>query len=86
MKFEKLIMRVIIRSAVVLAFVALLSFMEPTIANDIALGQMQNSDEAFAIMSAYNSFRQFSSITSFALIAWYIGMAARDVYIFIKEQ
>lgn len=84
MDLKRFIFRMVVRSIIVVAIMVMLSVMQPVITNDIALGQMQNSDEAFAIMSAYNSFKNFSRIAGFAVLGWYIYAAARDVNKFFK--
>lgn len=86
MELKRLIFRMVVRSIIIAVILTALTVMEPIITNDIALGQMQNSNEAFAIMSAYNGFKQFGNIAGTIAVGWYIVTAARDVYKFVENE
>ena len=57
-----------------------------TVTNDIALGQMQNSDEAYILMEKYNQVRTTSSYLYAASTAAYVIGIVVDVYNYIKYK
>lgn len=84
-QFVKKVSRKIILFAVLMFIVAAL--MQPVgvvISNNIALGQMQNSDEMYILMDTYNKVRSIVSVAFTGIILLFTGTIARDIYKFVK--
>ena len=79
----------IIVSTIIFCFLTILFVfvLENTVVtNDIALGQMQNSDEAYILMEKYNQARATSSyLYTAAAVAYVFGIVV-DVYNYIKYK
>lgn len=66
--------------------IVLLTFVQsPTITNEIALTQMDNSNEMFILMTAYYNLRPLVGVVITIVIISYIVMIARDICKFIKS-
>ena len=57
----------------------------PMLTNEIALGQMENSDGLFLAMEMYNQLRPIGSAISGVIILLFTCTIARDTYKFIKS-
>lgn len=57
----------------------------PIVSNNLALGQMQNSDEAFVIMNTYNKFRPIFNYTMVGICVLFVISIVKDVIKFIKN-
>lgn len=58
----------------------------PIINNDLALGQMENSNELYLLMETYNKIKHFVSIIYGLITGWFAGSTIYDVYNFIKTK
>lgn len=56
------------------------------ITNDIALGQMQNSNEAYVIMGMYDNMKHIISIVYNCITVCFAGTIIYDIYKFIKTK
>lgn len=56
----------------------------PIASNQMALGQMQNSDEMYILMDTYNKVRPIVSVAFAGIILWFTSTIARDIYKFVK--
>ena len=66
--------------------IVLLTFVQsPTITNEIALAQMENSNELFILTTAYYNLRPLVSVIITIVIISYIVMIFRDICKFIKS-
>lgn len=54
--------------------------------NYTALGQMQNTDEAFVWMNTYKNIRTIANISMVAVSALFVYTIVRDTYKFIKTN
>lgn len=87
MKFALKILRRLILYLVTLALIAAL--LQPVfivIENQVALGQMQNSDEAYVALNAMNVLNSIRPATYFVLWFLFTCTIARDTHKFIKEE
>ena len=57
----------------------------PIVSNNLALGQMQNSDEAFVIMNTYNKLRPIFNYTMVGICVLFVISIVKDVIKFIKN-
>ena len=58
----------------------------PIITNDIALGQMENSDTLYMLMDTYNQVKHFTSIIYGCITVFFAGTIVRDTFKFIKTK
>ena len=58
----------------------------PIITNELALGQMQNSNELYLLMETYNKVKPFISVIYGFITALFAGTTIRDTYKFIKTK
>lgn len=58
----------------------------PIINNDLALGQMENSNELYLLMETYNKVKYFISIIYCFISAVFAGTTIRDIDKFIKTK
>lgn len=56
----------------------------PIITNNLALGQMQNSDEAFVVMSTYYKIRPILTTIMVGISILFAVAIAKDTYKFVK--
>ena len=58
----------------------------PIVSNEMALGQMQNSNEAYILMNTYNKVRPIITAVYSGIIIWFTSTIARDIYKFVKTK
>lgn len=80
----KMIINVV--TLVILTVIMILVFQNTVITNDIALGQMSNSDEAYLLMEHYNRVRTSVSVGYSCISALIVGTTIYDIYKFMKNK
>lgn len=70
----------------IISTIALSLLTNPIITNELALGQMENSNELYLLMETYNRLRPFISIIYGLITAWFAGTTIYDTYKFIKTK
>lgn len=70
----------------IISTIALSLLSTPIITNELALGQMENSNELYLLMETYNKVRPFISIIYGCITALFVGTTIRDIYKFIKTK
>ena len=78
--------KIIIFSFLMIVAAAITSSMSPVVSNEMALGQMQNSNEVFVLMSTYNKIRPAVSAVFAGITIWFTCTIARDTCKFFKNQ
>lgn len=68
----------------IISTIALSLLTNPIINNELALGQMQNSNELYLLMETYNKIRHFISIIYGLITAAFAWTTIGDTYKFIK--
>jgi hypothetical protein len=58
----------------------------PTITNNIALTQMQNSDASFTLINTYNKIRPIINLVYVFIVSYFLGAVVRDVSKFAKTM
>ena len=58
----------------------------PVINNELAMGQMQNSNELYLLMETYNKLKPFVSIIYGFIAAVFAGTTISDTYKFFKNK
>ena len=80
----KLIVKILIYAIISTVAVSLLS--SPIITNELALTQMENSNELYMLMETYNKVRPFISIIYGLITAFFAWTTIRDTYKFINTK
>ena len=80
----KMIVKAII--FIVISAIVLIIFQNPVITNEIALGQMSNSDELYLLMEAHNKVKQYTSIVYGCLVGILAGTVVYDIENFKKNK
>lgn len=70
----------------IISTIAISLLSTPIITNELALGQMENSNELYLLMETYNKVRPFISIIYGCITALFVGTTIRDIYKFIKTK
>lgn len=68
----------------IISTIALSLLTNPIINNELALGQMENSNELYLLMDTYNKVRPFISIIYGLITTLLVGTTIHDIYKFIK--
>lgn len=80
----KTAVKIIIYATISTIALSLLS--TPIITNELAMGQMQNSNELYLLMTTYNKVRPIISIVYGLITALFAGTTIYDIYKFIKSK
>lgn len=81
---RKLITKIIIYA--IISTIALTLLDSPIISNDLALGQMQNSDTLYLWMDMYYRVRPYISVIYWAITAFFAWSIGSDAYTFINNK
>ena len=86
MSNKKFIIKIVINAVALIVFtlITFLVFENTIITNDIALGQMNNSDEAYLLMEYYNRIRTIVSSIYGGICVYIAGITIYDIYNFYK--
>lgn len=58
----------------------------PIITNELAMTQMEQSNELYMLMESYNRLRPFISIIYGLITTYFVGTTIYDIYKFIKTK
>lgn len=81
---KKTIKRVLIFVFVMIIMTAIGQSISPTISNELALTQMQSSNEMFVLMNTYSNIKPIVNIVYSCVILWFMYTLGRDTYKFAK--
>lgn len=81
----KLAIKVVIFALIMTAVLFIAQSVSPVMSNYLALGQMQNSDEAFVVMNTYNKFQPVIRIIFVGICILFATGLAKDTYKFVKN-
>jgi len=86
MTIKKFIIKNVIKIIVfaIVSVVVMTLLQSPVITNEIALGQMENNNEAFMLMETYNKIKPLVEIGYGFAVVIFVGSIFYDVYKFIK--
>lgn len=86
--FKQFIKRSVIRTIIFAIIMSLVTAVAgatmPIVSNEMALGQMQNSNEMFVLMETYNRIKPLFAAAYTAVTVWFVYTICRDTYKFIK--
>ena len=71
---------------IVISTIIMTLIQSPIITNEIALGQMENSNEMFLIIETYNKVRPLIEIVYGCIALLFVGKIIYDTYKFIKTK
>ena len=80
----KTVIQIIIYAIISTIALSLLTI--PIITNELALGQMENSNELYLLMETYNKVRTFISVIYGFVTMLFAGTTICDTYKFIKTK
>lgn len=83
---KKMIRKIVIFVIIMIIVSAIGQSMGPIISNQIALGQMQNSDEMHIFMNTYTKIRSMFNAIYIGVILWFMYTIGRDTYKFVKSN
>ena len=88
MRIKKFIIKIATKTIIytIISTIILSILTNPIITNEIALTQMENSNELYLLMEAYNKVRPFISIIYGLITALFVGTTIYDIYKFIKTK
>ena len=88
MTIKRFIIRTILKIIIyaILSTIALSLLTSPVITNELALTQMENSNELYMLMETYNKIRPFISIIYGLITCWFASTTIYDIYHFIKTK
>lgn len=84
-RFVKHTVRKIVIFAVLMFIVAAIAqSISPLVTNELALTQMQNSNEMYVLMNTYTKIRPIANTIFNTIIYVFVGIIIRDIYDFVK--
>lgn len=88
MTTKKFIIKTVVKIIIyaIISTIALSLLTNPIITNDLALGQMENSNELYLLMETYNKVKPFISIIYGLITVAFAGTTIFDTYKFIKTK
>lgn len=88
MSNKRFVIKMIINAVALMisTLIMFLIFENTVITNDIALGQMNNSNEAYLLMEYYNRIRTIASSVYGGICAYIAGITIYDIYNFVNNK
>ena len=88
MSAKKFIIKTVIKVLVyaVISTIAFSLLTSPIITNELALGQMENSNELYMLMDTYNKVKPYIGVTYGLITVFFTASITNDVYNFIKTK
>jgi hypothetical protein len=88
MSTKKFIIKTVVKiiAFAIVSTVAITLLQSPIISNEIALGQMENSDGLFILMELYNKLRPLIVVIYSCIVLLFISAVGYDTYNFIKTK
>ena len=88
MTTKRFIIKTVIKVLIyaIISTIAMSLLASPIITNELALGQMQNSNELYLLMETHNKTKPFVSIVYGLITALFAGTTVYDTYKFIKTK
>ena len=81
---KKVTMKMFIFTALLVIVSAISQAVSPIVTNELALGQMQNSSEAYILMNTVGGVKSLFTLTHSCIILVYLYTLGKDSYKFIK--
>lgn len=81
---KKMIRKVVLFAFLMVVMTAVGQAIAPLVSNELAMTQMQNSNEMYIFMNAYNKIRPVFGIVYSGIVVWFLYGIGRDIYKFTK--
>lgn len=81
---KKMIKKIVIFIVFLVVISAIGQSVSPIVTNEMALTQMQNSNEMYMLMNTYNKIRPIINLVYVFIVSYFIGNISRDIYKFVK--
>ena len=85
---KKLIVKSVVKVLIIVLLLVTVSALSalPMINNQLAMGQLENSNTAYIVWSTYNKMKSAIDATLYCISALIIGTIAVDVHKFVKNK
>jgi hypothetical protein len=80
---KKAVVKTIIFIAIMVIITAFVQAITPVISNDVAMGQLENSDELFVMMEMYNKMKPLVDIAYILAAGLFMMSIGNDTYKFV---
>lgn len=81
---KKMITKIVVFVFIMIVITSITQSVSPVISNEMALTQMQNSNEMFVMMNTYNKIKPLVGVAYFGITALFTYTIVRDIYKFFK--
>lgn len=82
---SKTAIKIVIFAFLMTIILFIVQSVSPIVSNNLALGQMQNSDEAFVVMNTYNKLRPIFNYTMVGICILFVISIIKDAIKFTKN-
>ena len=88
MSKKRFIIKIVVKTLIfaILSTIAITFLQSPVITNEIALGQMENSNELYVMWETYNKVAPFVRVIYGCVVAGFIASVAYDIYKFVMKN
>lgn len=83
---RSVIIDIVVFIAIMIIVTAIASSISPSISNDMALAQMENSDDAYVMMNTYNQIRPLFVVIYVVITLGFTYTIIRDIYNYFKNE
>lgn len=80
----KTVKKCVLFAVMMFIIAGLMKPVDVVISNELALTQMQHSNEMYILMDTYNKVRSIVSVAFAGVTLWFTSTIARDIYKFVK--
>ena len=81
---KKMVKKVMIFTILMIAVTAVGQSFATIVTNELAMAQMENSNEMYMLMNTYNKLRPIVNLVYAFIVSYFIGTIARDIHKFVK--
>ena len=81
---KKTIVKTAVFAFIMVVIAALVQSASPLVSNELALTQMQNSNEMYVLMNTYNKIRPIVNVVYAGIVALFVYTLGRDTSKFVK--
>lgn len=82
---SKTAIKIVIFAFIMTIILFIAQSVSPIVSNNLALGQMQNTDEAFVVMNTYNKVRPMFNTSMVGVCILFVISIVKDVFKFVKN-
>lgn len=82
---SKTAIKIVIFAFIMTIILFIAQSISPIVSNNLALGQMQNTDETFVVMNTYNKVRPIFNTAMVGVCILFVFSIVKDVFKFVKN-